>query len=90
MRIWFLASGLAFIRLCALWFLVSREWTHQQNLATLPLILLLFPEGFLLPAPVIWTLGTALFFSVVLTMGSFTAVGLLGFGIGRLKRPWRR
>ena len=89
-RVWLLGSGVACVRLGALWFLVSREWIHQQSLATLPLILLLFPEGFLLPAPVIWTLKTALFFSAVLVVGSFTAVALLGLGVGWLKSPWRK
>lgn len=86
-RVWLLGSGLACVRLGALWLLVSREWIHQQSLSTLPLILLLFPEGFLLPSPVIWTLRTALFFSAVLVVGSFTAVALLGLGVGWLKYP---
>ena len=86
-RVWLLGSGLACVRLGALWLLVSREWIHQQSLSTLPLILLLFPEGFLLPSPVIWTLRTALFFSAVLVVGSFTAVALLGLGVGWLKCP---
>jgi hypothetical protein len=58
-RVWLLGSGLACVRLGALWLLVSRERIHQQSLSALPLILLLFPEGFLLPSPVIWTLRTA-------------------------------
>ncbi len=85
--VWLLGSGLACVRLGALWLLVSREWIHQQSLSTLPLILLLFPEGLLLPSPVIWTLRTALFFSAVLVVGSFTAVALLGLGVGWLKYP---
>ncbi len=85
--VWLLGSGLACVRLGALWLLVSREWIHQQSLSTLPLILLLFPEGLLLPLPVIWTLRTALFFSAVLVVGSFTAVALLGLGVGWLKYP---
>ena len=89
-RVWLLGSGLACVRLGALWLLVSREWSHQQSLSTLPLILLLFPEGLLLPAPMIWTLRTALFFSAVLVVGSFTAVALFGLGVGWLKYPCRK
>jgi hypothetical protein len=89
-RVWLLGSGLACVRVGALWFLVSREWLHQQSLAALPLILLLFPEGFLLPSRVLWTLNTALFFSAVLIVGSFTAVAVLGFVVGWLKSPWRK
>jgi len=89
-RVWLLGSGLACVRLGALWLLVSREWSHQQSLSTLPLILLLFPEGLLLPAPMIWTLRTALFFSAVLVVGSFTAVALFGLAVGWLKYPCRK
>jgi hypothetical protein len=89
-RTWFLGSGLACVRVGALWLLVSREWMHQQSLATLPLILLLFPEGFLLHSPMIWTLKTALFFSAVLVVGSFAAAGLVGLCAGWLKNPWRK
>ena len=62
-RIWLWGSAVALVRVCALWSLVYREWTHQQSLATLPLVLLLFPEGLLLPASVTWTAKLALVFS---------------------------
>jgi hypothetical protein len=39
---------------------------------------------------VLWTLNTALFFSAVLIVGSFTAVAVLGFVVGWLKSPWRK
>lgn len=52
-RVWLLGSGVALVRVGVLWFLIYREWTHQQSLETLPLVLLLYPEGLLLPASVI-------------------------------------
>lgn len=64
------------VRLAALWFLIYREWTREASLAILPLILLLFPEGWLLPAPVTWTTNTALVFSAILAAGSFLWVML--------------
>jgi hypothetical protein len=89
-RVWLLGNGLACVRLGALWLLVSREWSHQQSLSTLPLILLLFPEGFLLPTPVIWALKTALIFSALLVVGSFAAAALLSLAVGWLKYPRRK
>ena len=70
-RVWLWGVVVALVRVGALWFLIYREWTHQQSLATLPLVLLLFPEGLLLPAPVIWTAKLALVFSAALIGGSF-------------------
>jgi len=37
-----------------------------------------------------WTLKTALFYGAVLVAGSFTAVALLGLGVGWLRNPWRK
>ena len=43
---WFKVAGfLSLVRVGSLWYLVYREWSHQQSLETLPLILLLLPEG---------------------------------------------
>lgn len=69
-------SAVALVRVSVLWFLIYREWTHQQSLNTLPLVLLLLPEGLLLPASVIWTARLALVFSAALIGGSFLWVAL--------------
>lgn len=76
-RVWLWGSGIAFARVGVLWYLIYREWTHQQSLATLPLILLLLPEALLLPQPMIWTAKLGLVFSAVLSAGSFLFVGFL-------------
>ena len=73
-RVWLWAAAVASIRVGVLWFLIYREWTHRQSLATLPLALLLFPEGLLLPAPVIWTAKLAFVFGAALTAGSLVWV----------------
>jgi hypothetical protein len=73
-RIWLWGSAVALVRVGALWFLIYREWAHLQNLATLPLVLLLFPEGLFLPAPVTWSARLAVVFSAVLIAGSFAWV----------------
>lgn len=76
-RVWLWGSAVAFVRVGVLWLLIYREWTHEQSLDTLPLVLLLFPEGLLLPASVIWTAKLALAFSGALIAGSFLWVMLL-------------
>lgn len=43
----------------------------------LPLILLLFPEGLLLPGSVVWTAPLAIAFSAALIAGSFLWVAVL-------------
>lgn len=70
-RVWLWGGAVALVRLGVLWFLIYREWTREASLAILPLVLLLFPEGWLLPAPVTWTTSTALVFSAILAAGSF-------------------
>jgi hypothetical protein len=80
-RVWLWGSVVALVRVGALWFLIYREWTHQQSLATLPLVLLLFPEALLLPASVIWTATLALMFSVVVIAGSYLWVAALALTV---------
>jgi hypothetical protein len=75
-RVWLWGSAVALVRVGVLWFLIYREWTHQQSLNTLPLVLLLLPEGLLLPASAIWTAKLALVFSAAVIGGSFLWVAL--------------
>jgi hypothetical protein len=80
-RVWWWGSAVAVVRVGALWLLIYREWAHQQSLATLPLVLLLFPEGLLLRAPVIWTARLAFVFSAVVMAGSFLWVLILALAL---------
>jgi len=80
-RVWLWGSVVALVRVGALWFLIYREWTHQQSLATLPVVLLLLPEGLLLPASMIWTAKLALVFSAALIAGSFLWVAVLALAV---------
>ncbi|HLW46709.1 MAG TPA: hypothetical protein VKW09_02980 [bacterium] len=70
LRIWIWAGVLAAFRVGSLWLLVYREWTHQQSIATLPLIFVMYPEGLLLRAAPVWTTQFALVFSAMLLGGS--------------------
>lgn len=69
-----------------LWLLIYLDWTNQQRLATLPLVVLLFPEGLLLPRSVAWTANLGLLFSTALVAGSFVWVLMLSL----VRRRWRR
>jgi hypothetical protein len=72
-----LGSLLAATRIGVLWFLIYREATHQQSLAELPLILLLYPEGLLLPRNFTWTVERGVVFSGALLLGSLLLVAFV-------------
>lgn len=74
MRLGFL---LAATRIGVLWFLIYREATYQQSLPQLPLILLLYPEGLLLPRNFAWTVERGVAFSGALLLGSLLFVAFV-------------
>ena len=53
-----------------LWFLLFLHWRGDLGLWATPLILVLLREGTLLPRNQIWTAGSALIASVLVTIGS--------------------
>jgi hypothetical protein len=63
--------GVSAVRLGVFIFLVYREWSHEQTLALLPLVLLLYPEAFFVPGNFSWTLRTGIIFAGALLVGSF-------------------
>ena len=63
-------------RVGVLWFLLAREWEHQQSLALLPLVFLLYPEALPLPDDFNWTVSSAVAFSGALVCGSFLVVAI--------------
>jgi hypothetical protein len=71
MRILTVWLSLSAIRIAALWILIYFEWTHRQSIALAPLVILLYPEGLLLPSRFTWTAWGAVGFSGVLLVGSF-------------------
>lgn len=54
------------VRLAAFWILTVAEWTHNQSWSLVPLVLLLWPEAWLLAADAELTGWFAIGFSVVL------------------------
>ncbi len=83
--VWLWGGSVASVRVGVLWLLIYHVWTNQESLATLPLVLLLFPEALLLPGSVMWTTGLAVLFSVVLIAGSFLWVLMVSWAA----RRWR-
>jgi len=61
---------IAAFRLGVLWVLLLLHWREALGLWAVPLIMILLPEGFLLPRTQVWTWGTALIASVLVMIGS--------------------
>jgi hypothetical protein len=57
-------------RVGVLWFLLLLHWRGALGLWAIPLILVLLPEGMLLPRNQIWTFGAALIATVLVAVGS--------------------
>ena len=70
--------AIAAARVSALWVLVWLEQTGRQTISALPLVLLLYPEGMLLPYRAsAGMVSRAIVLSVLLVMGSLAAVALV-------------
>jgi hypothetical protein len=59
--------------------LLALQAANRQSLAQLPLVLMLYPEGLLLPDPHSWTIPSAIGFSVLLSLGSLILAAMLTF-----------
>jgi hypothetical protein len=69
--LWVKATALLVtFRVGVLWFLLLLHWRGALGLWATPLILVLLPEGMLLPRNHVWTPGAALISSVLVTIGS--------------------
>ena len=62
---------LGLVHVSSWWFLVYREEIGQETLEFLPLVLLLQPEGLLLPEHFAWTTRGTVLFTVALAAGNF-------------------
>ncbi|MCG8448158.1 MAG: hypothetical protein MI725_01085 [Pirellulales bacterium] len=72
-----LTFWIAILRLGAFWLLTIREWTGEQSLSLLPLVIVLYPEALVLPKDHIWTEWAALSFSLFLCVGSAAFAGTI-------------
>ena len=76
---------LAAARIAILWVLIFREAAHRQSVAELPLIVLLYPEGLVLPRTFEWTVGRGFALSGVLLLGSLLIAGFVGHAVRFLR-----
>ena len=71
MGAWRGATAIAVIvRLGIFWYLLALHWRGTMGLWVTPLILLLLPEGFLLPRHFVWTLPSAILWTGLLAAGT--------------------
>ena len=71
MGVWRRETAIAVVvRLGIFWYLLVLHWRGTMGLWVTPLVLLLLPEGFLLPRHFVWTLPTALLWTGVLAAGT--------------------
>jgi hypothetical protein len=71
------AVVISLIRVGILWIAVLQEWTGNQTLGMLPFLLLLYPEALLLANNIVWTVWTAVLFSIALFLGSSCFAAIL-------------
>jgi hypothetical protein len=85
--LWRKATSIAImVRLGIFWGLLVFHWRGALGVWATPLLLVLLPEGFLLPRDVAWTLPRVVFVTGLLTVG--TAVWTaLAVGVVRGLRP---
>jgi uncharacterized membrane protein len=79
------AYVVSFIRVMILWYVTYREWSHNESLSELPLMVLLLPELLLMPGgrstPATMWISTGL-----LVAGSFGMVSGLAWLVGKWKQ----
>jgi hypothetical protein len=87
LALWQKAASIAItVRLGIFWGLLALHWRGALGLWAMPLLLLLLPEGFLLPRDFVWTLPRAVFVTGLLVVGTvvWTAIAV---GVVRKLRP---
>ena len=92
--LWAQATALlAAFRLGVLWFLLLLHWRGALGLWAIPLILVLLPEGMLLPRSHVWTSSGVLIAHGLVTIGSglwaFAALAVLNLFRRRAKLEQR-
>lgn len=92
-RSWLVIAG---IRVAAFAVLFVLHETGRLTISALPLVLLLYPEGLILPQGHAWTVWSAVLFAIVLMLGSMvaavliaalTAAGRAVSGLNRVQKP---
>lgn len=76
-RVLLVGGGVACARVASLWLLLWLEKSGQQTISALPLVLLLYPEGLILPYHINAGISWALALSAALVFGSLSAVAAI-------------
>jgi hypothetical protein len=74
------------LRLTAFGILLGLRATSQERLSALPLVLLLYPEGLLVPQTIDWTVWTVVGFGALLAAGSVLWVAIALWIVGLMGR----
>ena len=87
--LWVRATAIiAAVRLGVLGVLLLLHWREALGLWAIPLMMVLLPEGFLLPRDQVWTPGSAVLAGVLVTIGSgvWAAIALSVLRLFRRRR----
>jgi len=84
------ATIIATLRVGVLWALLALHWTDRLSLAALPLLLVLLPEGLLLPRQYVWTGPRAVFATAVLVAGTILWTAFTVLLVGLVWKPSAR
>ena len=84
------ATIITTLRLGVLWALLALHWADRLSLAALPLLLVLLPEGLLLPRNYVWTVARAILATSVLVAGSMLWTALTVLLVGLVWKPSAR
>jgi len=76
-------------RIGLLWLLLALHWQGLLGLWAMPFILLLLPEGLLLPSNFTWTVGRGILVMGLLAAGTALWTGLAMAVVGALRRVSR-
>lgn len=88
--VWRRAAAIAItVRLGVFWSLLALDWLGALGLSAVPFLLLLLPEGLLLPNHFAWTLPRAMLFTGLLAAGTAVWTGM-AVGMVRALRAWAR
>ncbi len=74
-RIVYVAVIIASCRVAIFWWLFTQLQANSQSISLLPLVLVLYPEGLLVPHDLQWTVGNCILFSALLVVGTIVLVG---------------
>jgi ABC-type Fe3+ transport system permease subunit len=89
-RVVIIGTILSCVRIALFSVLVYAEWSGQQSISLVPLVLALYPEALLIPNDVTLTIWSTVAFGVLLIAGSFLIGLLLAIILGLVSKRGER